>query len=44
MSERFEVGDHVAWSSEAGHVIEIKIDKTGHVAIHKGLALRKIAG
>lgn len=71
MSERFEVGDHVAWNSEAGHVsgriikvhtqntdykghmhhaspddpqYEIKSDKTDHVAMHKGSALRKIAG
>jgi hypothetical protein len=70
MSQRFEVGDHVAWNSEAGrvsgHIIkvhtrdvtykgythhaspddpqyEIKSDKTEHVAMHKGSALRKIA-
>jgi hypothetical protein len=70
MSQRFEVGDHVAWNSEAGrvsgHIIkvhtrdatykgythhaspddpqyEIKSDKTEHVAMHKGSALRKVA-
>jgi hypothetical protein len=70
MSERFEVGDHVTWNSEAGHVsgkiakihtrdvdykgythhasptepqYEIKSNKTDHVAMHKGSALRKIA-
>jgi Hypervirulence associated proteins TUDOR domain len=66
---RFNVGDHVTWNSEAGHVTghivqvhtqnvnykgythhasedepqyEIKSDKTDHVALHKGSALRKI--
>lgn len=70
MSERFDVGDHVAWNSEVGHVsgriikihtqdtdykgymhhaspddpqYEIKSDKTNHVAMHKGSALRRIA-
>lgn len=70
MSDRFTVGDHVTWNSEAGHVrgtiikihthnvdykgythhaspddpqYEIKSDKTDHVALHKGSALRKIA-
>ncbi|PAL25145.1 DUF2945 domain-containing protein [Sphingopyxis sp. GW247-27LB] len=70
MSDRFKVGDHVGWNSEAGHVsghilkihtsnvdykgythhaspsepqYEIKSDKTDHVAMHKGSALRKIA-
>lgn len=70
MSKRFEVGDHVTWNSEAGHVsghiikihtadtaykgythhaspddpqYEIKSDKTDHVAMHKGSALKKIA-
>jgi hypothetical protein len=70
MSERFKVGDHVAWNSEAGHVsgriikvhthdtsykgythhaspddpqYEIKSDKTDHVAMHKGSALKRIA-
>jgi hypothetical protein len=70
MRERFEVGDHVAWNSEAGRVsgriikvhtrdqdykgythhaspddpqYEIKSDKTDHVAMHKGSALRKLA-
>ena len=69
MSERFEVGDHVTWNSEAGHVsgriikvhtqdtdykghthhatedepqYEIKSDKTDHIAMHKGSALRKL--
>lgn len=68
MSERFNVGDHVTWNSEAGHVsgtitkihtqdtdykghtrhaspdepqYEIKSDKTDHVAMHKGSALKK---
>jgi hypothetical protein len=68
MSTKFEVGDHVTWNSEAGHVsgkiikvhtrdcdfkgyihhaavddpqYEIKSDKTDHVAIHKGGALKK---
>lgn len=67
---RFEVGDHVTWNSEAGHVsgriikvhtrdttykghkrhatpddpqYEIKSDKTDHVAMHKGSALKRIA-
>jgi DUF2945 family protein len=66
--ERFKVGDHVAWNSEAGRVsgtiikvhtkdvdyeghrrrasdedpqYEIKSDKTDHVAMHKGSALKK---
>jgi len=70
MSDRFKVGDHVGWNSEAGHVsghiikvhtsnvdykgythhaspsepqYEIKSDKTDHVAMHKGSALRRIA-
>lgn len=70
MSQRFEVGDHVAWNSEAGQVsgriiavhtrevdykgythhaspddpqYEIKSDRTDHIAMHKGSALRKIA-
>lgn len=70
MSERFAVGDHVAWNSEAGQVsghimrvhtrdtdykghihhaspddpqYEIKSDRTDHVAMHKGSALRRIA-
>jgi len=68
MTERFKVGDHVSWNSEAGRVsgritkvhtedtdykghthhaskqqpqYEIKSDKTDHVALHKGTALRK---
>ena len=67
-NERFEVGDHVGWKSEAGHVsgtiikvhvhdvdykgythhaspdapqYEIKSDKTDHIAMHKGSALKK---
>jgi len=69
MTERFEVGDHVTWNSEARHVsgriievhtrdadykgythhatedapqYEIKSDKTDHIAIHKGAALRRM--
>ncbi len=69
MGKRFEVGDHVAWNSEAGHVsgtiikvhsrdvdykgyihhasedepqYEIKSDKTDHIAMHKGSALKKL--
>lgn len=69
MGDRFNIGDHVMWNSEAGHVsgqiiaihihnvdykgythhaspsdpqYEIKSDKTDHVAMHKGAALRKI--
>jgi len=69
MRERFKVGDHVRWNSEAGYVsgriiwihtrdtqykghprhaskeepqYEIKSDKTEHIAMHKGSALRKI--
>jgi len=69
MSQRFKIGDHVGWNSEAGHVsgriinvhtrdtdykghthhaspdepqYEIKSDKTDHIALHKGSALRKI--
>ena len=71
MSDRFRVGDHVTWNSEAvrvsGRIIkvhtqdtdykghthhaspdepqyEIKSDKTDHVAMHKGSALRKAGG
>ena len=67
MKQRFQVGDHVIWNSEAGRVsgtivkvhtkdldykgythhaseddpqYEIKSDKTDHVAVHKGAALR----
>ena len=70
MTQKFKVGDHVMWNSEAGHVsgriikvhkkdvnykgythhastndpqYEIKSDKTDHVALHKGTALRRIA-
>jgi len=69
MREKFKVGDHVRWDSEAGWVsgriirihtrdtqykghprhaseeepqYEIKSDKTEHIAMHKGSALRKI--
>ena len=68
MKRTFEVGDHVAWNSEAGHVTgtitnvhtkdvdykgythhaskgepqyEIQSDKTDHIAMHKGAALKK---
>jgi hypothetical protein len=71
MRDRFKVGDHVTWNSEAGHVsgrivkvhtqdteykgharhaspdepqYEIASDKTDHVAMHKGPALRKLKG
>lgn len=71
MLEKFKVGDHVTWNSEAGRVsgkiikvhtgdadykghthhasaddpqYEIKSDKTDHVAMHKGAALRKVDG
>ena len=67
MANKFRVGDHVTWNSEAGHVsgrivkvhtknvnykgyvhhaskdnpqYEIKSDKTDHVALHKGAALK----
>jgi hypothetical protein len=67
----FEVGDHVSWNSEAGHIsgeivkvhtrdveykgythhaskdepqYEIKSDKTDHIAMHKGSALKRIKG
>jgi len=69
MAERFKVGDHVTWNSEAGHVsgkiikvhtantdykgythhateadpqYEIKSDKTDHIAMHKGTALKRV--
>ena len=68
MAAKFNVGDHVTWNSEAGHVsgkiievhtkdtdykgythhatpddpqYEIKSDKTDHIAMHKGVALKK---
>jgi DUF2945 family protein len=68
MKREFNVGDHVTWNSEAGHVsgtiikvhtkdvsykgythhaseaepqYEIKSDKTDHIALHKGSALRR---
>ena len=67
MAQKYNVGDHVSWNSEAGRVrgrivrvhsknvdwkgyvhrasaeepqYEIKSDKTDHVALHKGRALR----
>ncbi len=70
MAERFKIGDHVSWNSEAGRVrgritrvitkpekfktytvrasadepqYEIKSDRTDHIAVHKGSALRKLA-
>ena len=70
MTERFEIGDHVSWNSEAGQVsgtiikvhtsdtdykgythhasrddpqYEIQSDKTDHIALHKGSALRKVS-
>ena len=69
MAAKFNVGDHVTWNSEAGHVsgkiikahtkdadykgythhaspddpqYEIKSDKTDHIAMHKGVALKKM--
>ncbi len=69
MADRFNVGDHVEWNSEAGrvsgHIIQvvtspmqfkgytrhaserepqyiIQSDKTDHLAMHKGSALKKI--
>ena len=71
MAKRFNVGVHVTWDSEAGHVsgriikvhtknvaykgythhaskedpqYEIKSDKTDHIAMHKGSALKKTNG
>jgi len=67
--DKFKVGDHVSWNSEAGHVsgvirkvhtrdvdykghthharpdepqYEIQSDKTAHIALHKGGALKKL--
>ncbi|HXD44323.1 MAG TPA: DUF2945 domain-containing protein [Pseudolabrys sp.] len=67
MANRFKIGDHVSWNSEAGRVrgrivrihtsnvdyngyvhhatpddpqYEIQSDRTDHVALHKGRALR----
>ena len=69
MKHEFNVGDHVGWNSEAGHVrgtikkkvtsvikfktytvhaskeepqYLIKSDKTEHMAMHKGEALKKL--
>jgi len=71
IKKTFKVGDHVSWSSEAGHVsgeivrvhtkdveykgythhasedepqYEIKSDKTDHIAMHKGSALKRKKG
>lgn len=71
MAERFRIGDHVTWNSEAGYVsgriikvhtqdfnykgythhasesdlqYEIKSDRTDHIAVHKGSALKKMNG
>lgn len=68
MANKYRIGDHVTWNSEAGHVsgkiikiheknveykgymhhassdepqYEIKSDKTEHIAMHKGTALKK---
>lgn len=70
MADRFQIGDHVTWNSEAGYVsgkiirvhksnfayhghtrhasdddpqYEIKSDKTDHIAMHKGSALKKLS-
>ena len=67
MAQKFKIGDHVSWNSEAGRVrgritrvhsknvtwkgyvhrasadepqYAIKSDRTDHVALHKGRALR----
>ena len=54
MKSRFKVGDHLRWNSEAGHKgytphasphdpqYEIQSDRTDHIAMHKGSALRKV--
>lgn len=69
MEQKFKIGDHVTWNSEAGHVrgkiikvhtkdvdykgythhasteepqYEIQSDKTDHIALHKGSALRRV--
>ena len=69
MKQKFKIGDHVRWNSEAGLVsgkiikvhrkdvdykgythhasaddpqYEIKSDKTDHIALHRGPALKKI--
>jgi Hypervirulence associated proteins TUDOR domain len=69
MANKFKVGEHVTWNSEAGHVsgkivnvhtknvnykgyvhhasdddpqYEIKSDKTDHVALHSGAALKRV--
>ncbi|MFF9364624.1 hypervirulence associated TUDOR domain-containing protein [Streptomyces griseoluteus] len=36
MSERFAVGDHVRWNSEAGHVQGVIIRKHTHAVDWKG--------
>ena len=70
MKQKFKVGDHVEWNSEAGRVrgtiqkkitsaikfktymvraskeepqYLIKSDKTDHMAMHKGAALKKLS-
>ena len=70
MTKRFNVGDHVTWNSEAGHVsgriikvhtknadykghthhateddpqYEIESDKSDHIAMHKGSALKRVS-
>jgi hypothetical protein len=51
MKHEFKVGDHVEWNSEVGHVRAskeepqylIKSDKTEHMAMHKGTALKRIS-
>ncbi len=69
MTQRFRIGDHVSWNSEAGRVsgriirvhtrdvdykgythhaseaepqYEIQSDRTDHIAMHRGPALRKV--
>jgi len=69
MTNRFKVGDHVTWNSEAGQVrgtilkvhtrdveykgythhasedepqYEINSDKSDHIAMHKGTALKRV--
>ena len=69
MREKYKIGDHVRWNSEAGYVTgrivkvhkhdttykghvrhctpedpqyEIRSDKSEHIAMHKGSALRMV--
>lgn len=71
MTHAFNIGDHVTWNSEAGHVsgtiiqvhtrdftykgythhateedpqYAIQSDRTDHVAVHKGAALKRMRG